>query len=369
MKGKRPFDFWIFISVLMLLSIGIIMLFSASYPSAYYYHSGNAYYFVEKQLLFAILGLIGMFIIMRIDYHKLGKISPILFIICLVLLALVRIPGIGSKLNGAYRWIFIGPISFQPSELLKISVILFFSYSLSKRRESLKYFFKGLLPYLLLVGLFSGLLLIEPHLSCTVLLVLVSAIILFCAGAQIKHYLAMGLPAVAVFIFLITFFEHARKRLTTFLHPMQDKQGDSWQIIQSLYAIGSGGLFGRGLGKGMQKHLYLPEPYNDFIFAVTAEELGYIGLIAILMLFFVFIWRGIKVALNAPDIFGSLVAIGLTSLVGIQVIVNVAVVTSSIPATGMPLPFFSSGGTSLTFLLCSIGILLNISKQANYERI
>ncbi|KNY24943.1 putative lipid II flippase FtsW [Pseudobacteroides cellulosolvens] len=369
MKGKRPFDFWIFISVLMLLSIGLIMLFSASYPSAYSYHKGNAYYFVERQILFAIVGVIGMLIISRIDYHKLGKISPILFVASLVLLVLVRIPGIGTKLNGAYRWIFIGPLSFQPSELLKISMILFFSYSLSKRKDDLKYFFKGLFPYLILIGLFSGLLLIEPHLSCTVLVVIVATIILFCAGAKIKHFVLLGMPAIGAFIVAITTMEHARKRLTTFLHPMEDKQGDSWQIIQSLYAIGSGKLFGKGLGKGMQKHLYLPEPYNDFIFAVIAEELGFIGVVAILMLFFVFIWRGIKVAINTPDVFGSLVAIGLTSLIGMQVVINVAVVTSSIPATGIALPFFSSGGTSLTFMLCSIGILLNISKQANYERI
>jgi len=368
MKGKKPFDFWIFITVLLLLSLGIIMVFSASAPSAYV-NKGNTYYFLNKQLIYGGLGIVAMLFISNIDYRKLGKLSPILFIICIVLLILVRIPGIGRYVNGAWRWIYIGPLSFQPSEFLKISVILFFSFSLSKRKEQLQYFFKGLLPYLLLIGLYSGLLLLEPHLSCTILLGLVCATILFSAGAKISHFVMLGAPAAAAFLAVVATMEHARQRVTTFLNPFADKQGDGWQIIQSLYAIGSGGWFGRGLGKSLQKFLYLPEPHNDFIFAVTAEELGFIGVVAILMLFLILIWRGVKVAMNAPDAFGSLTAIGITSLIAIQVILNVGVVTSSIPATGIPLPFFSAGGTNLTFLMCTIGILLNISKQANYERI
>jgi cell division protein FtsW len=368
MKEKKPFDFWIFISVLILLTFGIIMLFSASTANAYNYHQ-DTYYFLKKQLVYGALGFLVMLFVSRIDYHKLGKISPILIVITIILLILVRIPGIGRNINGSWRWIYIGPQSIQPSELLKITMILFLAFSLSKRKDQLQYFFKGLLPYLMLLGLFAGLLLLEPHLSCTILIVMVGSIMLFCAGAKIKHFVLMITPAIAGLAVLISTWGYMQERVLTFLNPWEDKQGSGWQVIQSLYAIGSGGWFGRGLGKSLQKFLYLPEPHNDFIFSVMAEELGFIGVVAILMLFFLFIWRGVKVSISAPDVFGSLVAIGITSLIAIQVIINVGVVTSSMPATGMPLPFFSYGGTSLLFLMCEIGILLNISKYAKYDRI
>ncbi len=368
MKEKKPFDFWIFMTVLLLLSIGIIMLFSASTAYAYSYKH-DTYYFLKRQLEYGAVGVAAMLLMSKVDYRKLGKLSPVLIVITIILLILVRIPGIGRNINGSWRWIYIGPQSIQPSELLKISLILFFSYSLSRRKEQLQYFFKGFIPYILLIGLFAALLMLEPHLSCTILVTLVASVILFSAGARIRHFVIMIAPAVFTLVILISTWGYMRERVLTFLDPWKDKQGSGWQIVQSLYAIGSGGLFGRGLGKSLQKFLYLPEPHNDFIFSVIAEELGFIGVLAVLMLFFIFIWRGIKVAMNAPDAFGSLVAIGITSLVAIQLIINVCVVTSSMPATGISLPFFSYGGTSLLFLMCEIGILLNISKYANYERI
>ncbi len=369
MVSKKPFDFWIFITVLILLSLGTIMIFSSSAPAAYNYMKGDTYFFLKKQMLYAPLGIVAMFITMNIDYRKLGRWSPVFLVVSLAMLAVVWIPGIGHIENGARRWFSIAGQSFQPSELAKLAVILFFSFSLSKRKDQLESFFKGLLPYLLLIGVYAGLLLLEPHLSGTIIIGMVASIILFSAGAKIRHFVLLSLPVLFGLAAVITFSEYRRSRVLSFLDPFKDPSGDGYQAIQSLYAIGSGGLFGRGLGRSLQKFLYIPEPYNDFILAVLAEELGFIGVLVVMLLFLIFIWRGIKVSMNAPDVFGSLTAIGITSLVAVQVVINVAVVTSSMPVTGMPLPFFSFGGTSLIFLMSGVGILLNISRYANYERI
>ncbi|MCR4434564.1 MAG: stage V sporulation protein E [Clostridiales bacterium] len=370
MKVKKPIDFWIFITVLILLSMGLIMVFSASAPYAYNNTKNHdVYFFLKGQLRYALIGLAAMFVCINIDYKKLGKWSSLFLIFSIILLILVLIPGIGHEENGSQRWIYIGAIHFQPSEFAKLSIILFFAYSLSRRRDQLQSFFKGLLPYLVILGIFSGILLLEPHFSCTIVIISVAIVMLFSAGARIKHFVLLALPAVVGLGALAMFSEYRRARLLSFLDPWKDLHGNGWQVVQSLYAIGSGGLFGRGLGKSLQKFLYIPEPQNDFILAVLAEELGFIGVLAVLLLFLIFIWRGIKVAINAPDVFGSLVAVGITSLVAVQVIINVAVVTSSMPVTGMPLPFFSAGGTALLFLMCGIGILLNISRQSNYERV
>lgn len=368
MKSKKPFDFWIFLTVLLLLSLGIIMVFSASAPTAYNVNH-DVYYFLKKQLISAILGCVAMFVALNFDYHKLARFAPLLLVASIVLLILVLIPGIGKNTKGTWRWFYIGGQQFQPSELAKFAVILFFAHSLSKRRDQLQYFFKGLLPYLLVIGIFAGLLLLEPHLSCTIILILVAAIILFCAGAKIRHFVMMAVPVTAALALVVAVTPYMQKRVFSFLNPWNDLKGDGWQAVQSLYAIGSGGLFGRGLGRSLQKFLYIPEPHNDFIFSVLAEELGFLGVIAVLILFLIFIWRGIKVSMNAPDVFGSLLAIGITSLVAVQVLLNVAVVTSSMPPTGVSLPFFSYGGTSLMIFMAEVGVLLNISKQANYERI
>lgn len=368
MKARKPFDFWIFMTILILLSIGTIMVFSSSAAYAYNYMHGDTYFFLKKQLMWAAIGFVAMVVMMNIDYRKLGKLSPILLVISIVLLILVAIPGIGQKLNGARRWLGVGSQTIQPSEFAKLCIILFLSYSLSKRKDQLQYFFKGLLPYLFIIGIYALLLLLEPHLSCTIIIIVVSSVILFCAGAKIKHFVLMAVPAITGLGILITFVDYMRARFLSFLNPFQYASGEGWQVIQSLYAIGSGGLFGRGLGKSLQKYLYIPEPYNDFILSVLAEELGFVGVFCVLMLFLIFIWRGIKVAINAPDVFGSLTAVGITSLVAVQTIFNVAVVTSSMPPTGMPLPFFSFGGTSLVFLMCGMGVLLNISRYSNYER-
>jgi cell division protein FtsW len=371
MKEKKPFDFLIFMTVIILLAFGTVMVFSASGPNAYNIF-GDVDHFLKKQLQVLPFGFVAMFVLMNIDYRKLGKWSPIFLIISLVMFVLTAIPGIGIITNGARRWLGIPgtPLQIQPSEFAKLAIILFFSYSLSKRKEQLKSFYKGLLPYLILVGLFAGMLLIfQSHLSATIVIVGVSCIILFSAGAKIKHFVILSIPALIGVAGAIAIQPYRMARVYSFLNPFEDPKGNGWQIINSLYAIGSGGIFGRGLGKSLQKFLYIPEPQNDFILSVLAEELGFVGVLVVLILFTILIWRGIKVSINAPDTFGSLLSIGIISLIAVQVIINVAVVTSSMPATGMPLPFFSYGGTSLLFLMSGIGILLNISRYANYERI
>jgi cell division protein FtsW len=364
--SKKPFDFLLFMTVLILLCLGSIMVFSAGAPHANNV-MGDTYHFIKKQLMYLPLAFLAMFVTMNIDYRKLGKWSPVFMVGSIALLVLVLI--FGTELNGAKRWFIFGPLNFQPSETAKLSVILFFSYSLSKRRNQLSSFFRGLMPYLMILGIIAALLLKQPHLSATIVIFGVACIVLFAAGAKITHFVLLSFPAVAGLVALVLLFPYRRARLISFINPFEDPSGDGYQVVQSLYAIGSGGLFGRGIGKSMQKFLYIPEPYNDFIFAILAEEMGFIGVVAVLLLFLVFIWRGVKISINAPDTFGSLVAIGITSLIAIQVIINVAVVTSSMPVTGMPLPFFSHGGTSLIFLMSGIGILLNISRYSNYERI
>lgn len=367
MKSKKPADFILLVTVLVLLAIGTMMVFSSSTAYAYTNLSGS-YALIKKQILYVGLGLVMMFFLMNVNYKKIGKLSPLLFVVTIILLILVSIPGVGTVLNGARRWIKIAGILFQPSEIAKLSTILFFAYSISLNKIKLTNLVKGLLPYLGIVGIIAFLLLQQPHFSATVLIVMVSTIILICAGARITHFILLACPAIIAGSILVFTSEYRMKRITSFLDPWSDLKDGGWQIVQSLYAIGSGGLIGRGLGKSLQKFLYIPEPYNDFILSVLAEELGFLGVFIVLTLFIIFIWRGIKIAINTPDKFGELVALGITSLIAMQVIINVAVVTSSMPVTGMPLPFFSYGGTATVFLLSGVGILLNISRYSNYEK-
>lgn len=356
-------------SVLVLLCIGLIMVFSASVPTAES-RFNDEYHFIKSQLLYAAAGFVIMLLAANFDYKSYQKLAPLLIVVSIVLLILVLIPGIGREINESRRWIYIGNLfNFQPSEIAKFSVIVFFSYSLARKKDQLNTFFKGMLPYLILLGFIAGLLMLETHLSATVILVMVAAMILFTAGAKIRYFAVIGGIGIAGLSAAAFFIDYIRARLTSFLDPWQDVKGSGWQAIQSLYAIGSGGLFGRGLGRSVQKFLWIPEPQNDFIFAILAEELGFIGVLVVLVLFALFIWRGIKVALNAPDTFGSLLATGIVSLIAVQSLLNIAVVSASVPNTGVTLPFFSYGGTSLMLFMFETGVLLNISRYANYERI
>ena len=361
---ENPIDYTLIITVLLLLTVGLIMVLSASSPTSLS-ESGNSYKYFIKQGIFAVAGIIAMTFISNIDYRFYKKFYKIAYIVAIILLAAVLI--FGKTINNAKRWIYVtDSLSFQPSELVKFCMIVFYAGILTKNREELKSFKKGWIKHLAMLIPIIGLLIIEPHLSASVVIIAIVGIMMIIAGCKLWQIIvpgvAVGIPLAGIAIWKIPKFAHAVKRITTFIDPWQDKLGAGYQVIQSLYAIGSGGLFGAGLGQSKQKYLYLPEPQNDFIFSVLAEELGFIGCAFVIILFAIFIWRGILIAMRAPDMFGSLVATGITGMIGIQAIINIAVVTSSMPATGMPLPFFSYGGTALVILLCQIGVLLNISR-------
>ena len=298
-----------------------------------------------------------MLVISKIDYRIYKKFYKLIYIACIGMLAIVAVPGIGYTANNATRWINLGFTTFQPSELVKIGLIIFYATYLTEHRNELASWKTGFIkPLLFLVPIILILVIVQNHLSATLVIVAIIAVMMLTAGSKLKHFVFTGVPVAGAGIAAIIFLgkQFRLQRLISFMNPWQDAQGTGWQVIQGLYAIGSGGLFGLGLGNSKQKYLYIPEPQNDFIFAVLAEELGFVGCIAVILLFAIFIWRGILISMKAPDMFGSLIAIGITALVGIQAIINIAVVTSSIPNTGMPLPFFSYGGTALLILLCAM---------------
>lgn len=337
---NNPIDFTLIITILLLLSIGLVMVLSASSPSALA-QSGNSYSFFSKQLIFAILGLAAMMFISKIDYRFYKKFYKHAWWIALLLLALVLVAG--KEINGAKRWIYLTEtLSFQPSEMVKFLMIVFYAGILVKNRDELSKYGKGFIKHVLFLAPIIGLLLLQPHFSASIVIIGICSVMMIMAGCKFWHFLATGAVAgIPALILLIIKEPYRLQRVVTFLDPWKDATDTGWQVIQSLYAIGSGGLFGAGLGESKQKYLYIPEPHNDFIFSILGEELGFIGCAVVLILFAILIWRGILIAMKAPDMFGSLIAIGITALIAIQVIINVAVVTSSMPATGMPLPFFS----------------------------
>ncbi|CDD37405.1 cell division protein FtsW [Clostridium sp. CAG:356] len=367
-------DFTLVITVLLLLSLGLVMVLSASSPTALQKYD-KSYYFFVRQLIFAVLGLFGMYFISKIDYRIYQKFYKHAWILSIILL--ISVFAFGSDSHGAKRWIYITKsLSFQPSEIVKFLMIIFYGGILVKDRDDLGKFWKGLVKHILFLVPIIALLLLEPHVSTSMVIIITCCIMMIMAGCKFWQFLVSGIVAVggigsiATVLYMASAkfqerFQYIVTRFITFTDPWKDATGDGWQIIQSLYAIGSGGLFGAGLGESKQKYLYLSEPHNDFIFSIIAEELGFVGCILVFVLFAVFIWRGVLIAMKAPDMFGSLVAVGITSLVGVQAIINVAVVTSSMPVTGMQLPFFSYGGTALFILLCEVGVLLSISRAGN----
>ena len=366
-KKKHPrnkllnIDFGIFYVVLILLAIGVVMVYSAS---SYYsmHESGSSTAYLKKQAIAAVLGFIAMFIFIGIDYHKLKRITIPLMVLTIPLLIVVRF---FPAVNGAQRWIPLGPFgTFQPSELAKYVVVLFLAMSLSVKKEGVKEFLTGVVPYLVVAGFYAGLVLLQKNLSIAALIMIVTYILLFCAGARLKHLLLYVAPTLISAAILFTVTESYRlKRMTNFIDPWQDAAGDGYQLIQSFFALGAGGITGLGLGQSRQKTLYMPEPHNDFIFSIIGEELGLIGCLFIIGCFIFLIWRGVKVALEAKDTYGKLLAMGITAVIGVQAIINIAVITGSMPVTGVPLPFISYGGTSLLITMTAMGILLNISRQ------
>lgn len=369
-SGKLDITFLSF--VLILLTIGLVMLFSASYAYSLEYYD-NSYKFIIKQALFAGAGIIAMFVTSRINYHFWRKISWLVYIItALMLVVLLILPPMVSGMS-VKRWFAIGGFSFQPSEIAKFAIVILFS-TLIAANQKLMNNWKFILFLFGILGVTCLLVVLEPHLSATLLIAAIGVVLIYIGGLNRKVVIAGIVVAVAgVVLVIITqstgFISYGADRIKYWLDPWADATGEGFQTIQSLLAIGSGGILGRGIGQSRQKYLWVPEPHNDFIFSIVCEELGLVGAVLIIILFALLVWRGFTIAMRAPDKFGSMLAIGLTFQVGLQAMLNIWVVTNTIPNTGISLPFFSYGGTSLLILLAEMGIVLSVSRGADIEKV
>ena len=354
--------------VLILLTIGLVMLFSASYAFSYENY-GNSYRFIARQAIFAVAGVIVMLVVSTINYRIYRKFAWIFyFIVMAILIALLIMPPMLKGMD-VKRWLVIGPINFQPSEFAKFAVVLLLSSLIAANYKLMEKF--GFVAFLLgLVAVPCALIVLEPHLSATVLVFCLGIVLLIVGGLAKKYIIGgIGVGVVGVAALIVSgAVSYASDRLQYWLNPWLDPSGKGFQTIQSLLAIGSGGILGRGIGQSRQKHLWVPEPHNDFIFSIVCEELGIIGAMVIIILFCLLVWRGFTIAMKANDKFGSLMAIGLTFQVGLQALLNIWVVTNTMPNTGISLPFFSYGGTSLLILLAEMGIVLSISRSTNLEK-
>lgn len=365
LKKHNP-DYWTFLIILVMLTFGIIMVFSASQYFAQHKPYEDSYYFLKRQLFNALLGVVAMVILMNFDYHHFRKLCIPLLIVGLGLVAVVL--AIGSEAGGAVRWIDLGFIRFQPSEIMKIALVIFLAASLSKKdQKQLSSLKKGFLPYVVLIGAVFCLVAVE-NLSTAIIMAGTAWLMMFCAGNKPAHLFTLVLIGVVGIVIAIQMEGFRMGRLTAFLDPWADPKGLGYQTIQSMVAIGSGGLSGVGLGAGGAKWYYLPDRHTDFIFSIIAEELGLVGGIFVFLLFAAFTWRGLSIAWNSSDTFGSLLATGLTLMISLQATINLGVALGCLPVTGVTLPFISYGGTSLVISLAAMGVLLNVSRYANLRR-
>ena len=362
-RQLRP-DMWVFGVAVVLLSIGVVMVYSASAIVAADRFQ-DPYFFLKKQVFWALLGAAGLWAALRTDYRRLERVVLPLLIVAAVLLVLVLVPPIGQAINGTRRWIRLGPVSFQPAELAKLALVVYLAAFLARKREALDDFRHGLLPPLAVAGLLAALVFAQPDLGSCLTLVALTFALLFLAGGRIAHLgllLASALPLLAIAIWAAPY---RLRRITAFVDPWSDPRGSGFQIIQSWLALGNGGLFGQGIGGSKQKLFYLPESHTDFIFAILGEELGFVGAAAVVGLFVVLVWRGLRIGLRTPDPFGAYLALGITVLIATQTLVNLGVVTGLLPTKGLPLPFISFGGSALLVTMLATGVLLNISQHAN----
>ena len=370
LKGKKRTklklksgDFWLMLFTLMLVLFGLIMVFSASYYSSIS-QDGNPYSYLVRHGAWVVFGLVAMAFGALFDYRKYKKWALPILIVSVILLVLV-LTTLGQTTNGATRWIKVGPVTLMPGEIAKIAAIIFVAWFLSEDASRIKSLKRGILPLLGIIAVYGALIVKQPNLSTAITVCGIIIAMMLVAGLKWRYVATAGGIGVVGILSIVIFMKDTYwyNRLTSFTDPFQDALGDGYQAVQSLLALGSGGLFGVGLGKSVQKNLYLPEPQNDFILAIIGEELGYIGVLLLIALYCLFIWRGIHIALNAPDQFGLLLASGIVLMVAIQVILNIAVVTSSMPPTGINLPFISYGGNALLIFMFSAGVLLNISRH------
>lgn len=368
-RSRRPADRTILISTLLLLGLGTVMVYSASSSVAAASH-GDAAFYLKRHLVRVLFGLVIMAILSRARYVPVARLGRPLLVVSLVFLVLVLMPslgGVGAK--GANRWMALGSFTFQPSDLARFALILWLADTLTRRREELGDLREGLLPILGPVAAATVLILAEPDFSTAMALLVICGGMIYLSGARLLHLGALAVSAAApVWIFLMS-SPYRRARITAFLDGGTDLQGTNYQVWQSLIGLGSGGILGRGLGDSAQKLRFLPEPFNDFIFSIVGEELGFVGAVLTLLLFLVLVVRGLRVARHAPDITGGLLAAGVSMTIGLYVLLNVGVVTSTLPATGLALPFISYGGSSLLFSLAGVGVLLSVSREAALEEL
>ena len=373
--AKGGFDVTFFAAVLALMTIGLVMLFSASYPYAYQKYNGDSYYFFKRQLIFAVLGVIVMIVVSKINYKWVKIIEKPLFVVTIFLLVLVLFyhVNLDDRSEDFKRWIPLGPITLQPSDIAKFSLVLTLSAYIGKYRKYMQRLTYGVLFPGLIIGLFCVLIYLENHLSCTVLMFMIGITLMFCGGTRWQWFVG-GLCVVGAVAFVIiknpdVLPSYQADRIRAWTDKTFQPLGLRWQTNNSLYAIGSGGFFGVGLGNSKQKYLYVSEPQNDFIFSIVCEELGFLGAVVILALFALLFWRGIKIAQRCDDKYAALVVIGIVSQVAIQTLFNVLVVTDTFPNTGIALPFFSYGGTALLMLCFEMGVVLSVSRKVNTKKL
>lgn len=359
--GAR-YDYMILIPVIFLVGLGLVLVYSSSSHLAAH-RLGDSYFYLKRQAMFCVLGLGLMVLAKNIPFSLYQKLVYPLLLVSLCLLILLFIPGFGYKVGGASRWLRCGEFSFQPSELAKLSLVMYMAYSMSKKGSNMESFSKGLLPHLIVAGTFMSLIVLQPDLGTAVILGCWTLIVLFVGGVRLTHLFSVLILFTPVLLMLVWRADYRLKRWLAFINPWDDPRGIGFQIIHSFLAFGSGGIFGAGLGNSKQKLFYLPEPHTDFIFSIAGEELGFLGVACIVVLFAILIMRGIKVAVKAPDLYSSHLALGLTCFIGLQVLINMGVVMGLLPTKGLTLPLISYGGSSLIANLLGIGILLNISSR------
>ena len=362
---KGPPDFVLFIITLTLIGVGLVMVFSSSAVTSNIRY-GDAYYYFKRQLIWVLVGLAALIFMMKINFNRLRPLAVPVMVIALITLILVITP-IGIEVKGSQRWLGIGQLTFSPSELMKLAIVLFLAKSMGNNINDMQSLKDGVLPYLLIMALVCGLIMVQPDLGTAVAIAGTVFFMMMVAGAKTSHLTGLMLGGIAAVGAAIYFADYRTERIIAFLNPWKYASDEGFQTIQSLYALGSGGLFGMGLGRSRQKFFYLPEQHTDFIFAILGEELGFIGAFLVIVLFLLFAWRGFKIAMNAPDNFSSLLASGLTIIIVLQAAINIAVVSGALPVTGITLPFISYGGSSLLFSMMAVGLLLNISRYSAYK--
>jgi len=361
MTRRQP-DWAILGCVLTLLSIGLLMVGSSSSVRALG-TLNDSFYYLKRQALWSIIGLGVMAWTIRLDYQVIRKYARVFFLLTLVTIIAVLIPGIGQVAGGARRWLVIGPLRFQPSELMKLAIVVYVAWALSRAPERVKSFTRGILPYVILLGVVFLLILQQPDFGTAAAVAFTVVLMLFAAGARLGHLALLGVAALPVGVYAVVGQEYRLSRWEAYINPFADPQGSGFHIIQALYALGSGGLFGLGLGNSRQKFFYLPAEHTDFIFAILGEEIGFVGAVLVIGLFILLAWRGYNTAARAPDNFSSLLAAGITTMIVLQAMLNIAVVCGLLPITGVPLPLVSFGGSSLVPTLAGVGLLLNISRH------